>query len=283
MKRFFTLLIAALLISGSSWAYNREIVAIHSKEMDKDILVTVFLPDNYHKAEKLPVVYLLHGYSGSNKDWDEMGQAGPLADKHNVILVLPDGGYDSWYWDSPINPKHKYETFVSSEVVSYIDSHYKTIADRSGRAITGLSMGGHGALYLAIRHQDLFGAAGSTSGGVDIRPFPKNWNMRKWIGTIEENPQYWEQYTVTNMVDKLKPNHLKLIIDCGTEDFFYKVNFELHEKLLAAKIPHDFYVRPGAHNWPYWRNSVKFQVLYFSNFFEAEAAKKVAAAKAQTK
>ena len=106
MKRIFSLLIAALFICGSSWAYNREIVAIHSKAMDKDILVTVFLPDDYHKAEKLPVVYLLHGYSGCNKDWDEMGQAGPLADKHNVILVLPDGGYDSWYWDSPINPKH---------------------------------------------------------------------------------------------------------------------------------------------------------------------------------
>ena len=143
-------------------------------------------------------------------------------------------------------------------------------------------MGGHGALYLAFRHQDLFGAAGSTSGGVDIRPFPKNWGMSKWIGTIEEQPENWEKYTVINMVDLLKPNHLKLIIDCGTEDFFYKVNCNLHEKLMEAKIPHDFYVRPGAHNWPYWRNSVKFQVLYFSNFFEAEAARKAAEA-AQTK
>ena len=138
-------------------------------------------------------------------------------------------------------------------------------------------MGGHGALYLAFRHQDVFGAAGSTSGGVDIRPFPKNWGMSKWIGTIDENPENWEKYTVTNMVDLLKPNHLKIIIDCGTEDFFYKVNCQLHDKLLAAKIPHDFIARPGAHNWPYWRNSVKFQVLFFSNFFEAEAAKKAAA------
>ena len=84
------------------------------------------------------------------------------------------------------------------------------------------------------------------------------------------------------MVDRLKGDYLKLIIDCGTEDFFYKVNCNLHEKLLEAKIPHDFYVRPGAHNWPYWRNSIKFQVLYFSNFFEAEAAKRAEAAK-QTK
>ena len=268
MKRFFTLLVAALLISGSSWAYNREIVAVHSNAMDKDILVTVILPDNYHKAEKLPVVYLLHGYSGNNKDWDERGEAPSLADKHNVILVIPDGGYDSWYWDSPINPKHKYETFITGEVVSYIDSHYKTIADRSGRAIMGLSMGGHDALYLAFRHQDLFGAAGSTSGGVDIRPFPKNWGMSKHIGTIEEQPENWEKYTVTNMIDMLQPNSLKLIIDCGSEDFFYKVNCEFHDKLMEAKIPHDFYVRPGVHNWDYWRNSIQYQILFFNNYFK---------------
>ena len=63
--------------------------------------------------------------------------------------------------------------FISSELVKYIDEHYKTIADRKGRAITGLSMGGHGAMWNAIRHKDMFGASGSTSGGMDIRPFPK--------------------------------------------------------------------------------------------------------------
>ena len=268
MKKIFMLLVVALLANSSLWAFKREIVTIHSDAMNKDINATVILPDGYKRAKKLTTVYLLHGFSGNYKEWDELGKASPLADKHNVIIVMTDGGYDSWYWDSPVVPTNRYETFISKEVVEYIDSHYKTIADRSGRAIAGLSMGGHGALYLAIRHQDTYGAAGSMSGGVDIRPFPRNWGMSKWIGTIAENPQNWEDYTVINMIDRLKPNHTRLIIDCGTEDFFYKVNCNLHAKLLEAKIPHDFYVRPGAHNWAYWRNSIKFQLLFFANFFE---------------
>ncbi|MBO5276894.1 MAG: esterase family protein, partial [Alistipes sp.] len=62
---------------------------------------------------------------------------------------------------------------------------------------------------------------------------------------------------------------LKLIIDCGSEDFFFKVNCEFHDKLMEAKIPHDFYVRPGVHNWDYWRNSIQYQVLFFSNYFKS--------------
>ena len=83
-----------------------------------------------------------------------------IADEKGIIFVCPDGK-DSWYWDSPKNPAYRYETFVSSELVNYIDRNYKTIADRKGRAITGLSMGGHGAMWLGIRHKDVFGAAGS--------------------------------------------------------------------------------------------------------------------------
>lgn len=271
MKKFFALMLA-LAVCNTSWAYIRENIAVKSQAMNKDVPVTVILPNSYHSMEELPVVYLLHGHGDNNTAWDVKGNTGVLADQYNVILVMPDGGKNSWYWDSPVDPTYNYETFVSIELISYIDSHYKTKADRSARAITGLSMGGHGAMYLAIRHQELFGAAGSTSGGVDIRPFPKNWGMSLRLGTIEEKPENWENYTVTNMVHMLKPNALKIIIDCGSEDFFFKVNCEFHDKLMAAKIPHDFYVRPGVHNWDYWRNSIKYQMLFFSNYFNSAKA-----------
>ena len=273
MKRIFTLLLA-LLVCNTSWAYIRETLAVRSDAMNKDVPVTVLLPNAYHSMEALPVVYLLHGHGDNHTAWDVKGNTGVLADQYNVILVMPDGGTNSWYWDSPVDPTYKYETFVAKELVAYIDSHYKTRADRSARAITGLSMGGHGGLWLGIRHQDVYGAAGSTSGGVDIRPFPKNWGMSLRLGTIEENPKNWDNYTVINLVDKLEPNAMKLIIDCGTEDFFYEVNCALHEKLAAAKIPHDFYTRPGVHNWDYWRNSIQYQILFFSNYFKsAQVAK----------
>jgi len=76
----------------------------------------------------------------------------------------------SWYFDSPIDKEMNYETYVSKELIGAIDTKYNTLANRESRAITGLSMGGHGAFYLAFRHQDIWGAAGSMSGGLDIRP-----------------------------------------------------------------------------------------------------------------
>ena len=65
-------------------------------------------------------------------------------------------------------------------------------------------MGGHGALWLAIRHQDIFGAAGSTSGGVDIRPFPDNWDMKKQLGEYINNKEIWDNHTVINQINKLQ-------------------------------------------------------------------------------
>jgi S-formylglutathione hydrolase FrmB len=182
------------------------------------------------------------------------------------MVVIPDGGFSSWYFDSPIMPQYRYETFVTKELVPAIDDKYKTLADRKGRAITGNSMGGHGAFYLAIRHQDLFGSVGSMSGGVDIRPFPENWHIAKRLGTKEEYPENWENNTVINMTHLIKPG-LNIIFDCGTGDFFYEVNCNLHDKLLEAEIPHDFYVRPGQHNWVYWYNAVKYQFQFFSDRF----------------
>jgi len=145
-----------------------------------------------------------------------------------------------WYWNSPVDPKSQYETFVSDELVKSIDAKYKQFKDRTGRAITGLSMGGHGALYLAIKHQDVFGAAGSMSGGVDIRPFPNNWIYGPTARTYAEQPERWEKKHCDKHAESSTPNSLAIIIDCGTDDFFFKVNENLHQQLLYRNIPHDF-------------------------------------------
>ena len=77
----------------------------------------------------------------------------------------------------------------------------------------------------------------------------------------------WENNTVINMTHLIKPG-LNIIFDCGTGDFFYEVNCNLHNKLLEAEIPHDFYVRPGQHNWEYWYNAVKYQFQFFNDRFK---------------
>lgn len=161
----------------------------------------------------------------------------------------------------------KYETYFSKELISAIDTKYNTIGEKTNRAITGLSMGGHGAFYLAFKHPDVWGAAGSMSGGVDIRPFPNSWDIRKRLGDYAEHKQNWEENTVINMVYRLDGKNLKLVFDCGVDDFFYDANKRLHEKLLERNIPHTYMERPGSHNWDYWSNSIKYQLLFFSDFF----------------
>ncbi|MBN2636675.1 MAG: esterase family protein [Prolixibacteraceae bacterium] len=271
IKRLSILSIILLLAASVCFAAKTETIEVESKAMNKTITNIIVLPDGYNESNTYPVVYLLHGATGNYSDWVRQAPVTEsLADKYNVIIVCPDGGFTSWYFDSPVDETYKYETFVAKELVNYIDVNYSTIKDKSGRAITGLSMGGHGGLYLGFRHQDVYGAAGSMSGGVDIRPFPNNWDISKRLGTIEENPEYWEENSVVNMVGLLEGSDLKVIFDCGVNDFFYDVNVDLHNKLLEMKYPHDFIVRPGVHNWPYWNNAVKYQFLYFSEFFNQE-------------
>jgi S-formylglutathione hydrolase FrmB len=274
MKKVFQLnilILALLLIGKLSIAATVDTVETTSQAMHKKIKAVIIKPDDYNKLSAMPTVYLLHGYGGKYSDWaNNVPAVQALADQYHMLVVCADGNVSSWYIDSPVNPDWKYETYVSTELVAWVDSHYKTIKSRSGRAITGLSMGGHGALYLAFKHQDIFGAAGSTSGGVDIRPFPNNWKMVNVLGTYAEHPENWEKNTVINMTNLLTPGKLSLIIDCGTEDFFYKVNVNLHDLLVLRNIPHDFYVRPGAHNWAYWSNSIKYQLLFFHDYFVAQ-------------
>jgi S-formylglutathione hydrolase FrmB len=237
--------------------------------MHKNIKACVIVPDNYKNSEKkLPVVYLLHGYSGNYATWVKSFKGvEQQVDKYNFIVIGVDGNYSSWYFNSPIDPTSKYETYIIDELVPFIDKKYKTIASREGRAISGLSMGGHGALFLSFKHQEVFGAAGSMSGGVDFRPFPEKWDIKKRLGTITEFPENWDKNTVVNMLGLLENSNLKLIIDCGVDDFFIDVNRELHTRMLALKINHDYIERPGKHNIEYWENSLKFQMLFFYNYF----------------
>ncbi len=269
MKRFLVILLTISTFASIDAAII-DTIHVFSESMQKNIPVIIIKPGNYTSLNELPAVYLLHGYSGNQLDWINKAKGfEKAADQYNLIIVCPDGGYNSWYWNSPADPKSQYETFISDELVKSVDAKYTTIKNRTGRAITGLSMGGHGALYLAFKHQDVFGAAGSMSGGVDIRPFPNNWDMARQLGSYAEQPENWEKNTVINLLNLLTPNSLAIIIDCGTDDFFFKVNENLHEQLIYRNIPHDFITRPGAHTWTYWTNAVKYQLLFMKNYFES--------------
>ncbi len=265
------LFIVAFLIPLFLFASTADTIRIYSKSMDKLIPNIVVLPESYSPTQQYPTLYLLHGADGDYTDWLSLvPQINDYADLYNILIVCPDGASTSWYFDSPIDESFKYETYISQELIGFIDDNYNTIPHKSARAITGLSMGGHGAFYLAFKHQDIWGAAGSMSGGVDIRPFPNNWDLPKRLGAYEKHKDFWEQNTVLNLVHKLRGDNLKLIFDCGVDDFFFDVNKKLHKKLIEKNIPHDYIERPGGHTWDYWANALKYQLLFFNDFFESQ-------------
>lgn len=283
MKKQLTILylLCFVLLSGAVCIINAkqithsdgalvDTIEVFSTKMGRNIKNVVILPDGYDvsKDTKYPVLYLLHGHGGKYDTWVNTTKKTLPAEatKWGMIVVCPDGE-NSWYWDSPIDPQSQFETYISKELVDYIDNHYNTVASPVGRAVTGLSMGGHGGLWLGINHPNVFGACGSMSGGVDIRPFPANWDMNKKLGSYKQNPKVWDDHTVITQLDNIKPNSLSIIIDCGKDDFFYQVNEELHKEMLSKNIPHDYIIRPGDHTQAYWNNALDYQMQFFNKFF----------------
>jgi S-formylglutathione hydrolase FrmB len=274
MKKMFTAFI--ILIGMQAFAGTVDTIEMKSAYLKKAIKFVVIQPsiqnnqsNQLNSQERYPVVYLLNGYDGNYAQWTKTApQLAKTADDLKMIFVYPDGGKSSWYFDSPIDSSMQYESYIIKELVPYVDDNFPTKANPKSRAITGLSMGGHGALYLAIRHSDIFGAAGSTSGGFDFRPFPKSWNLQNILGEYETNQARWNDYTVMRQVELLTNKQLAIIFDCGVDDIFIKVNRALHEKLLQLKIDHDYIERSGGHNHAYWRSSIDFQMLYFHQFFQ---------------
>lgn len=274
MKRLNVFIILLVVFQLAFSRQQVDTIAVYSAKMKKEIKSVVVVPEKYSKKKHYPVVYLLHGYSDNYAKWVKTVPAiKTLATKHQLIIVCPDGGYSSWFFDSPIDSTFQYETHITRELLPYVDSHYATIPNRSARAITGLSMGGHGALYLAIRNKDLFENAGSMSGGVDLRSSSKKYDIAKRIGTIEANQDEWDNRSVINMVTTLKNKELNLAVECGVNDFFYQINAALHRRLVALNIDHDYTERPGIHNWDYWTNAINYQLLFFDRSFKREYKK----------
>jgi len=281
-KLHFYLIVLLLSKSFTSFSATVDSIEIPSVAMKKTYMAAVVLPDSYKKNNSsYPVLYLLHGGGGHFRDWltstpDKM-LVKNLADHFNLIVVMPEGETFGWYLNSTINKENQFESYIIEDVIGKIDKTYRTVKDRKGRVITGLSMGGHGSLYLSSRHPDLFCAAGSMSGAVDL-----NWTNWKipadFLTRVKQgfqtligdttNMSLYDSFSVVNMTGKMKTNNVKLIIDCGVDDFLYGFNKQLHEKMVQRKIAHDYTERPGTHDWQYWSNSIQYQLLFFRNYFD---------------
>ena len=260
MRKIILILFFAVVVVTAA---TTDTLHIFSKSMQKEINALIVIPEGVSAENRMPAVYLLHGYSGCYLDWSEHTDLKTLSEQFGVFIICPEGAFNSWYLDSPLQKESQYETHIIKEVIPYVDRHYFVIPQKKGRAITGLSMGGHGALYLAIRHPELFAAAGSMSGVVDLEYSTKRWEIAQKIGRYAKYPQRWKRNSIINMVNRMRPENLSWLIDCGIEDPFIEINRSLHQKMIEQKIAHTYIERPGGHSWQYWKNALKYHLLFF--------------------
>jgi S-formylglutathione hydrolase FrmB len=277
------ILLVVISARVNSLAAKVDSLDIPSAAMNKTYKAAVVLPAWYANSKaSYPVMYLLHGGGGHYRDWltrtpDKMLLQN-LADQFNLIIVMPEGETFGWYLDSPHDPANKFETHIIKEVIPKIDNTYRTVKSNKGRVITGLSMGGHGAMYLSTRHPDMFCAAGTMSGAMDMNytkfrineDFSKSLKERfqKLLGSSDPTSDVFVSNSIVNMVDAIKKNGLPIMIDCGVDDFLIEINRELHRRLVYNNTPHDYTERPGGHTWEYWQNALPYHVVFFHNILK---------------
>jgi enterochelin esterase-like enzyme len=255
--------------------------------LSKNVRYTIYLPPDYSTSERAyPVVYLLHGFTDDNTGWLQFGEVNRYADKAiadgtipPMIIVMPNGD-SSWYINS-YDGKEKYEDFFIKEFMPTIEKTYRIKAEKKYRGIAGLSMGGYGTLIYSMKYPDLFVAAAPMSAGVfaddEITAMPdRNYEyvlaplFGKGLKGKERLNKAWYDNSILKIVETKTAEELSKVrywIDCGDDDFLTKGNCLLHIALTEKKVPHEFRVRDGAHNWTYWRTGITDALHFIGDSF----------------
>jgi len=229
-----------------------------SNILGKQTTTWILLPDGM--TGPFATFYLLHGLSDDHTIWMRRTRIETYVTGKPLIVVMPDGGR-GWYTDHEQGPR--WAEHIGVELPTFIEKTFPAIANRSARFIGGLSMGGYGALRLALGYPDRFASANSHSGAVRFGSKPMDIPER---GLILGPKPAGSNHDLLALAKKAKKAGKlpRLRIDCGTEDFLLEDNRSIHQSLLKLKMPHEYEEFPGDHNWDYWdlhvREAIEFHL-----------------------
>lgn len=211
--------------------------------LGKNTSMNVLLPES---DKPLPVLYLLHGLADSYQSWLRLSAIEWNAFGLPLIIVMPDGGR-RFYCNDPRPGGDAYEDHIVKDVVGYIDHTFNTIPGRGGRAIAGQSMGGYGAIMLAMRHPELFGVACGHSSAVGFHN--KRFGQLKELQVGKDS-----DYDLFALARRFVRSGKKLALrfDCGVDDFLIQHNRIFHAHLAKIGLPHTYQENPGRHDWAYF-------------------------------
>ena len=275
----------------------------------------IYLPPSYDRSStRFPVAYYLHGLTGNETNWVKAGHLDATMDSlvaggmREMIIVMPDGD-DGWWMtseslpdvpacrralpayageaDSYCVPWPHYDDFIAYDLVRFVDGKYRTRADRAHRGLAGLSMGGYGAMMLALQYPETFGAAASHSGGgvaarmgarrrtqpsrrlggFDVAPCSRRRRGASMRAVFGRDTAAWYARDPTHLLDRARARGAvlpALKVDCGTDDPFLAGNRAFRDALRSRGVALDYAEFPGGHDWPYWRTHAAESLVWLS-------------------
>lgn len=245
----------------------QEEMVLQSEHLPDAATVWVFLPDDATPNEQFPAVYMLHGWSGDYKQWSNIIDLQDYANTYDFVIICPDGLYDSWYLNSPVKAEWQYETFFFNDLMPAIEERFPVNSNQV--FITGLSMGGHGAMYLFLRHHERFVTAGSSSGVLSLHASSlRTSSIPKLLGSYSENKARFDEFSAVSQLENIENTDIHIIFDCGTEDHLYEANNAFRARCDALHINATYISQPGSHNSAYWRHAIKAHFEFFKAALE---------------
>jgi len=294
MSRRWILLSLFLLFAAVSRSTAAEPAAIAgrtecrsapSKILDHPVSYCVFLPPGYdaEKQQKFPVLYFLHGLGENSQTlldaggWNLIENLWEEKRIGEFLIVTPSA--DRTFYVNSRDGKVRYEDFFIREFLPFIESHYRIRADRPDRGISGISMGGYGALRFAFRYPQMFGSVSVHSAALvaklpDVQASsPQMDILARMMGNAFGSPfdrEFWNRENPFTLVENgARPEGMKIYFDCGTEDRFgFDAGAQaFHDLLLKKKIPHEFHLYPGGHDWIYFAEHFPASLEFESRAF----------------
>ena len=284
MKKRIAILLAfllpALLFAQTGKVFDN--LSMKSEILKMDRKYAIYLPPDYETSERsYPVLYLLHGAGDDQTGWVQFGEVLRITDNAikngtatAMIIVMPDANTGQRGYNNDATGDWRYEDFFFDEFMPYIEKTYRIKGEKRYRAVAGLSMGGGGTFYYALHHPELFSSACPLSASAgplrkeDIQRYRQFVNMSK--ATDDQINAWYKKYSVLELIKNMPDDQIKSVrwfMDVGDDDFLYEGNSLIHIEMRKRKIPHEYRVRDGAHNWTYWRASLPVVLSFISDAF----------------
>lgn len=245
----------------------------------------LYLPPDYEQGhEPLPVVYLLHGALGGALDWVDQGHLQEIVDtliaRHRlppVIIVMPDGGPNSWYMDSGADGSGNVATAVEQDLPAYVERTWRARTDRHGRVIAGYSMGGYGALRFALMAPDRYAAAAAMSGAfwTDVKTDTKfDEHIQRIFQGAFGRPFDARRFVAASPMTLAGAMHHggpvpRIYLTCGRQDRYHLDQEQaiMARRLAAMRIPVETALTPGDHDWDTWSAALPAVLQFLAQSF----------------